>query len=354
MDRLRVDIIHADVLDGLKQLKPQSVQCVVTSPPYYQMRFYPGIPEQDAAFGEEREAICQQLQNGGEGCGLCYVCRTVRVFDLLYDVMHDTGIVWWNVGDKYSECGSPMLIPFWIGVVLQRRGWLLRDIVIWAKQIYEERIQNTVGRCVPETLHGWAWGEKGALRKSAWRTTKSWEPVLMFVKKGNRYFADRKNIEMQSYYSGAWSNNIAHPAYVRFRGRELNKSVKPPKNLPAVWRISPGGSAVGRKANYSDNGEGHVAMMPLELAELCVRASTTKWGCCAECGYPALDGKHTCEHKEANLQPMLVLDPFCGSGTTGIAALKNGCSFVGIDKSETYVKLARKRISQAAHQMSLL
>lgn len=352
MVQLRVELVQADVLEGLQRLQPETVHCVVTSPPYYRMREYPSA--NGFGFGEEPVAVCEEVQSGGEGCGECYVCKTLKVLDGIYRVLHQTGVVWWNVGDKYSDTGAPLMIPFWIAVGAQRRGWLLRDMVVWAKQVYEERIGNTVGRCIPESLRGWEWSADGALKRRAWRTSRSWEPFLMLVKRGAKYFADRKQVELESYYEKMWSNNIEHPAYVRFRCRPPEYRTRPHKNLPSVWRVSPGTNLLGRRKNFSSVGDGHVATMPLTIADLCVRASASRSGCCSVCRAPALDGKHTCEHRDAELVPTVVLDPFCGSGTSGVAALQNGCSFVGIDISPAYIELARKRLSQKAYQIELL
>jgi hypothetical protein len=130
----------------------------------------------------------------------------------------------------------------------------------------------------------------------------------------------------------------------------------------------------------------HFATYPEKLVRPCLLAGTSERGACSVCGAPwrrevdreteatqrVHNGEYdassgfsagwvpgrqsvtttgwapTCEHTDAPTRPCVVLDPFCGSGTTGAVALKNGASFIGIEPSADYLALARKRISAAA------
>lgn len=344
------------VIEELPKIPAGSVQCVVSSPPYYQMRSYDQTRREDptiwggkretAEYGAEKKAYCES----GD-CGDCYLCRTVKVFDLLRETLHPTGLVWWNIADKYSDSGTPMLLPLRLADRLSKKGWYLRDLIIWAKQIYEERLENTLGRCVPESVNGWKFAEDGTLQKRRWRTTRSHEYVLMLSKSKNiPYFAMKRNVSLPNYTSGRWSDNIFHPSYGRFAGVHATKGEET-KNLPSVWRIDPG-EWTGTPL-FSNGEDGHIAVMPLKLAQLCVRASTSVEGCCARCRYPVIDGKKTCKCPDADVTPMVVLDPFCGSGTTGVAALKAGCFFIGIDTSQKYLSIARRRLERADTQLDM-
>ena len=95
--------------------------------------------------------------------------------------------------------------------------------------------------------------------------------------------------------------------------------------------------------------KGHFAVYPEKLVEPCILAGTSEHGVCDQCGTPwsTLDWFPTCDH-DSELAPAVVLDPFCGSGTTGVVALRHGRSFVGIELNPEYVELSRKRIIEDA------
>lgn len=104
-----------------------------------------------------------------------------------------------------------------------------------------------------------------------------------------------------------------HPNTGQYRAGD---SADGKRNRRSVWTIRP---------EQSD--EKHFAVMPSRLARLCIIAGTKPGD--------------------------LVLDPFTGSGTTGVAAVKDGRRFIGSEINPDYVEIARRRIARAAEQPSL-
>lgn len=156
-------------------LRDESVQCVVTSPPYFNLRKYAG--SNDDSFGQEKSIHT-------------YVDRTVEVLREIRRVLRSDGVVFWNIGDSYSGsskgnggknapkkgCGTKAgathaevpsknlcLIPERIVIAAQEDGWFVRDIIIWHKP-----------NCVPESVKD--------------RCTRSYEVVLMLTKSKKYYF----------------------------------------------------------------------------------------------------------------------------------------------------------------------
>jgi site-specific DNA-methyltransferase (adenine-specific) len=368
-----VQIIHDHVLRGLRKLPQGSVQTVITSPPYWKLRTYLCASEDErllwsgekecAPYGNEAQLVCRNARDPEQlPCGDCYVCRTLKVFEELRRVLREDGTIWWNVGDTFSEDGSPHLIPLILAEALNCRGWLVRSLVVWAKQIYEEHIENTVGRALPESIGYWRWKEgkdgQTQLERRRWRPNQTHEYLLFVVKRSNGvYFSNLSAIAPQRYYSRRWSTQFRHPAYRRMNGIDKELPADRKKNVPSVWRISPGNTeTMGAK---SRNQEQHIAVMPLKLAELCVRVSTSPYGRCSLCGAPILadekklEPRRTCTHDSEDAQPMLVLDPFSGSGTTGVAAVRNGCDFVGVEWVKEYVQMSERRLAQEQEQQKL-
>ena len=98
-------------------LPTNSIQCIVTSPPYWGLRHY----------GDNIDA-----EIGQEGTVSEYVKNLVDVFHLLYPALKDNGSFWLNLGDTYRN-DNLMGIPWRVALALQDDGWILRNDVIWHK-----------------------------------------------------------------------------------------------------------------------------------------------------------------------------------------------------------------------------
>jgi hypothetical protein len=162
-------------------------------------------------------------------------------------------------------------------------------------------------------------------------------------------------------------------------GRRLNPSGS---NKRSVWTIAARAFAGA-----------HFATFPPALVEPCLLAGTSAAGCCARCGAPwrrvirvsyrnpghrstngprsvanrtwtpgfpqrlerqttTRDWEPTCACPAGETVPCVVLDPFCGSGTTGLVALQHGRGFIGIDLSSAYARMARRRLTDGARTRS--
>ena len=364
------EVQHGEALALLKQMPSESVHCVVTSPPYWGLRVYggePGMIGQEPTF----EAHLENL---------------VAVFGEVRRVLRSDGTFWLNYGDAYSgggrgegdyradqrkqgtnkgslglprERGSGLkpknllMMPARIALALQADGWWLRSEIVWKKD-----------NPMPESVTD--------------RPTSSHEKVFL-LSKSPQYFYDAHAVRV---YSGdGWhGNKFAARSLERHAGenRQVPKSEqRAGANLRNVWSIA--------TRSYPD---AHFAVFPPALPELCIKAGTSEYGVCTKCGAPrervvetpaipaelrnrsgakmeyhprqvgsgqALQNwrdanppqttgwRASCEH-EADSIPALVLDPFCGSGTTGMVALRLERSFIGLEINAEYCEMARRRI----------
>jgi DNA modification methylase len=265
-------------------LRDETVQCVVTSPPYFQLRDYQ----------------CGARQLGREATPEAYIAELVEVFREVRRVLRHDGVLWlvlgdanWGTNSNQRSLRHPVLkpkdligIPWRVALALQADGWYLRADVIWAKP-----------NPMPEPVRD--------------RPTRSHEYVFL-LSKSRRYYYNADAIAEPAVSD--------HPSANRFRGRHQpthgNRgnstfwtNVGGRRNRRDVWQIS---SALTSAAHY--------ATFPAELAQLCILAG-------------ARPGD-------------LVLDPFAGSGTVGEVAEKASRRWVGLELSAKYVALARQRTAQ--------
>jgi DNA modification methylase len=367
-------LIQGDCVEKMRELEPESVQCVVTSPPYWGLRDYGTAtweggddPECDhtRAAGGVRNKGRNRAASGGTFhdspeveaalalpyrtvCGICgatridqqlglestpeqYVERMVEVFREVRRVLRDDGTVWLNLGDcynsspsnqmgkagsgmnegrpKYAEAGQsgngerqiravPGLkpkdlvgIPWRVAFALQADGWWLRSDIIWAKP-----------NPMPESVTD--------------RPTKAHEYVFLLTKAKTYYYDADAVRETDSGPTGgrqrfAGTNRYAEGFKLAPEQANGNATLQTwqgvGRNLRSVWNIA-----------TEPYPEAHFATFPKALVTPCVKAGSASGD--------------------------VVLDPFCGSGTVGVVALREGRSFIGIDLNPTYVEMARGRI----------
>lgn len=391
-------ILHGDSLSVLRTLEAESVQCVMTSPPYWGLRRY-DIPDLDFADG-------WRGQLGQEPTPDLYIAHMVAIFAEVRRVLRSDGVCWLNIGDCYSQSGmggnpaesayrkqatnvgslipgrkAPnglkpkdlVGIPWLLAFALRADGWYLRAENIWAKGI--SFCQAYAGSVMPESVTD--------------RPTRSHEQVFLLTK-SERYFYDADAVREKFVYGDPrpMGNRSATARGVkRLTGNmapEQTESTLNPggRNLRTVWAIG-----------VQPFNEAHFATFPPDLVDPCLRAGTSQKGACASCGAPwerivdyepmpeeireqfedarartADDhgredgfttcrpnyqrkriGEHwerTCECETTDVVPCKVLDPFNGSGTTGVAAELLRLDYVGIDLG--YHEMAERRISSVA------
>jgi DNA modification methylase len=328
--RPRNRIILGDALTRLRVLPDASVDCVVTSPPYFRLRDY----DVDGQIGLERH-VDQWVE------------QLVAISEQVRRVLVPTGTFWLNLGDTYSNHPSQgadrkslLMAPERLALRLQQSGWIIRNKIIWAKP-------NPTPSSIPDRLN-------------------CTHEVIYALAKQPTYFFDLDAIRQphRSAVKAARTDKPGTAPREQWRGPngmaatglqalKARGGVGHPlgKNPGDVWTIAPGGY---RGA--------HHAIFPIALAERMIAA-----GCpearCTRCRLPwrrqvirALGGTATraalaptCTCKQAS-EPGLVLDPFMGSGTTAVAAETLGRDWLGIELNPDFAKAARTRIAGTRHK----
>ena len=300
----QVTLWCGDALDVLRTTADTSVDCVVTSPPYYGLRDY-GEPG----------------QYGLEETPAAYVETMRQVFSEVRRVLAKDGTLWLNLGDSYANDTK------WGGASGGKHGEALhgetgigrgkRSTALPPKSLIgipwrvASRSRTTAGRCGRTSS-----GARTTPCRSQSRTGRPRPTSTCFCSPGPR--ATTSTLTR--------SGNLTPPRPSPLRPGRGSRTTRPGRR-----RTRRRGEWPRAGANPGDVWTfptqpfpgAHFAVMPPALAERCILAGCRSGG--------------------------TVLDPFCGSGTTGMVALRHGCRFVGIDLSAKYLDLAlRTRLAQGA------
>lgn len=340
---MSVVILEGDVFERLAGLADESMDCVVTSPPYWGLRDY-GVEGQlglEATLGEHLDTM-------------------VRLFAEIHRVLKSSGTLWLNYGDCYATSpngrsaadtkakgdddrgfvdkpfstiqGSMKpkdlcMIPNRLAIALQEAGWWVRSEIIWAKpNPMPESIKDR-----PATSH-----------EKIWLLTKA--PKYFYdneeVKQGvspnthARVSQDLAKQEGSWRANGGGKTNGPMRAVVAGSTRKLAKA----ENDPFVGQKESREAALSLKVdkrnlrNYEPAPvqvwnmatrpfkDAHFATFPPELVERCLKAGCPPGG--------------------------NVLDPFGGAGTTGLVASRLGLDCTLIELNPEYIEIARNRISE--------
>lgn len=302
-------ILCGDALEQLRTLEPESVHTCVTSPPYYNLRDY-------GAAG----------QIGMEETPEEYIAKLVDVFREVRRVLRPDGTLWVNIGDSYAtrsgpqppantrnahghtrkeppdgyKCKDLMGIPWLLAFALRADGWYLRQDIIWHKT--NPMPENVRDRCVKS--HEYIF----LLSKSAryyFDAAAISEPVTGESTK--RYLACEGQ---QEIFFGGKKYGADRSEETRTKSGKAYRP-KPYRNKRDVWSVATAGFKGA-----------HFATFPEKLVEPCVLAGSPPGG--------------------------MVLDPFAGSGTTGVVAKRLGRDFIGVELNPEYKKMAEDRIAAAA------
>ena len=371
-----IKILQGDCIETLQKLDDKSINTCITSPPYWGLRNYND----------------EEKQLGMEDTPEEFVDNLVKVFREVKRVLRDDGTVWLNLGDSYAmssirggnkkfsgnvgahnhyeksiKKGKRKIpnglkqkdlvgIPWRVALALQQDGWYLRQDIIWHKP-----------NPMPESVKD--------------RCTKAHEYIFL-LSKNVKYYFDNEAIKEDSKYHG--KDKRSDKGNIRYEGkRTSNKDTKaqqsfvtinPKKNKRSVWTVT-----------TKPFKGAHFATFPMDLIEPCVLA-----GCpekiCVECGKPyqrvmqqpkplevkrgrragtddrliggVLDKykrenppidlglQKQCDCKTNETKAGTVLDPFGGSGTTGIVAVNHNRHAVLCELNQEYIDLAKDRINQ--------
>jgi site-specific DNA-methyltransferase (adenine-specific) len=319
------EIREGDAPERLREVPNGSVQCCVTSPPYYRQRDY----------GDERQIGLEPTVDE-------YVARLVEVLRDVWRVLRDDGVLWLNLGDTYAD-KSLLMIPARVALALRDDGWFLRSDVIWAKP-----------NPVPESVTD--------------RPTNAHEHVFLLTKSA-RYFYDAEAIREKATYPNG-PNGVVLSPYGQGSSR-TGSGGGSPDGRRNVWEIA--------TRPYA---QAHFATFPTKLVEPCVLAGSSPKAC-GQCGAPwkrqteteyrhhekwfgdkqaarhsrgsagtsydepvatrTVGWEPSCAHRDDSGR-CLVVDPFAGSGTVGVVTRWHGRNFVGIELNADYCAIARRRI----------
>lgn len=285
------NVIVGNNADTIPTIEDESIQTLVTSPPYYGLRNYGG-GEDEIGLEETPEDFIENL---------------CKVFDAIHPKMKEDGTLWINLGDTYAsnvsegvkkfgnaedfgrktvEYAQPgrkitgdckpkdmIGIPWMFAFAMRARGWYLRQEIIWSKP-----------NPMPESVTD--------------RCTKAHEPIFLFSK-SQKYFFDIDAIKEpaesgKKKLSGGW---------------ELDGT----RRKRSVWTVP---IASGETLDNE-----HFAVYPTSLVEPCILAATKPGD--------------------------LVCDPFSGSGTTGVVALQHDRNYIGFELNTDFEKIYTKRLKEA-------
>ena len=269
----RDKIICGDALDKLTTLDAKSVQCCVTSPPYWLCRTY----DNDGQLGQE-DTIEE------------FIDKLADVFDEVWRVLKDDGVLWVNLGDKYVD-KDLLGMPWMFALEMKKRGWILRNDIIWHKpDSFPMPLKDRCASC-----H---------------------EHIFMFTKRKTYQYDVESIMEPLKHPNDVSTSGgiggIKHSSRGEngaYSGKAYDATKLKGKIRRDVWTIA-----------TSRSKDSHFAVFPEKIPELCIKATTQ--------------------------MNDIVLDPFNGSGTTGVVAVKLGRKYIGIEINEEYASISRERLDQ--------
>ena len=353
-------ILIGDVWERLSEIPDATVQTVITSPPYFGLRDYGtatwegGSPDCDhrvgratrggltefqqnnkGSFGDEAVWVCPHCganridsQMGLEETPEAYVEAMVALFREVRRVLKDDGTLWLNLGDSYfphngsrgnkTPAGDTLRgrdngyqpapkinaeglkgkdligIPWRVAFALQADGWYLRSDIIWHKP-----------NPMPESIRD--------------RPTKSHE-YLFLLTKSPRYYYDREAIREPIKETTSGKSGVRRSGNSKTRNKEHWGVPHDPQNVVVVYdEIKGANKRDVWTINIKPFKGAHFAVMPEALVEPCVLAGSA--------------------------QGDTVLDPFTGSGTVAVVALRHGRNFIGTELNPEYGEIAYNRIT---------
>ena len=351
-------IINGNTLEVLRTMPNDYVDCVVTSPPYYQLRDYGN----DNTFVWDGDENCSHLWEG-DICQKCIAWRGQLGLEPIYQmfvqhllqitaelkrVLKPQGTMWINIADSYSKANSSQV---------NQTKWANADITL------NRTIQSVVSKSLLLVPHRYAmacidelglvlrntiiWQKPNGMPESVTdRFSKKHEYLFFFAKQQNYYF-DLDSVKCTANPQ-AWNagKNFDYKA-ITSKYDELGKNKFIQNGNSIKEKI------VARNRERILAGE-EIGKNPGDVAEYWAEGDT--WNITTK---PSSIKHFATFNTELIEKPIVagcpeggvVLDPFCGTGTTGVRALKLGRKFIGIDGNKEYCDIAQTNISNYINQL---
>lgn len=354
-------IYNGNCLEVLKQLPDESIDCVVTSPPYWGLRDYgtakwEGGDENcdhidDSVIGGQGTASKKQHTNHGtqsiqykDICAKCgakrideqlglessfekYISNLCDIFDEVKRVLKKDGTCWVNLGDTYNSSGSSGKMGRFQGKYLKNNLDAMKSYTVKknTSNITEKSLCNIPSRFSIEMQNrGWIlrnkiiWHKPSCMPSSIKdRFTVDYEEIFFFVKSKKYYFKQQfepladSSIKAKTYKLNQTTHSGASKSAVNVQlGNESRGERFVPekgRNKRSVWKIS-----------VKPFKGAHFATYPTELIKTCIDAGCSVSG--------------------------IVLDPFFGAGTTAIECINQHKHYIGIELNKEYCDIAKSRI----------
>ncbi len=337
----RYAVILSDAYLALKDFPPNSIDCVITSPPYWQLREY--------AISNNHSS--QSI--GAENTWAEYVHQLTQVFCEIQRILKPSGSLWLNLGDTYVN-KNLLGIPWRVALALQDTGWILRNDVIWEKlkgtQPVTDRLRNNhehifhfvknqryyynmediriKPRLMPISTGENATSATGVSGKK-YRAQIANSDILTAEEKKNAIQALEDTLQQirdghvvdfrmtirgyQRTLHGNGSKTSGRARELEQKGFFIMKSYAKGFAPSDIWRLVPEDGVKNRHTN-------HYAVFPQELLRIPILATCPPDG--------------------------IVLDPFVGTGSTIFAALHHDRYAIGIDISEDYINSIKHQLNQ--------
>jgi len=307
-------ILQGDCLETLKQIPDKSVNCCVTSPPYFGLRDY----GHDGQIGLEEtpEQFVQKL---------------VEVFREVRRVLKDDGTLWLNLGDSYNGSGGAggdygvgglkegqpkykgrkingmkpkdlIGIPWMVAFALRADGWWLRQDIIWSKN--NPMPESVTDRCTKAHEYIFLLSKSAKYYYDAEAIATDINPLT--VKRASGDWDETNKTKSEGYVESGSYGRSTKSLNKETAGKILNGE-KTKVNKRSVWVVNP-----------KPFKEAHFATFPEDLIVDCIKAG------CPEDG--------------------VVLDPFGGAGTTAVVARKLNRNYILCELNPEYIGIAQKRI----------
>ncbi len=313
---MSIEILQGDCVESLNKLEDQSINTCITSPPYWGLRNYND----------------EEKQLGMEDTPEEFVDNLVNVFREVKRVLRDDGTLWLNLGDSYANQRSGEGADTMKNLNVNTHGY---KNPTKKQEKTNKNFNKTLnyGNLKPKNLVGMPWRVAFALQQDGWylrqdiiwhkpnpmpesvrdRCTKAHEYIFLLSKKPKYYYDHEAIKEDAKYPQGPNSPQSIKKGKGEFgmdtRGGLSKIGANPKKNKRSVWKVS-----------TKPFKGAHFATFPKDLIEPCVLAG------CPEGG--------------------TVLDPFGGSGTTGIVAAQHNRNAVLLELNQEYIDLAKDRIKK--------